>query len=121
MHALLRQIVLPILLAVAIVTTGTVVGRADERLRKKIAEVTNLPRFEYAHWGLLVVELSNGKVIFEQNADKLFAPASTTKLYSVATALDALGANYRFETPIHQRGSLNSKGELDGDLILVAS
>ena len=54
------------------------------------------------------------------SADKLFAPASTTKLYSVAAALDELGADYRFETPVYARGELD-KERLDGDLILVAS
>ena len=55
-----------------------------------------------------------------RDADKLFAPASTTKLYSVATALDALGADYRFETPVYRRGTVKAEGVLEGDLILMA-
>ncbi len=50
-----------------------------------------------------------------------FAPASTTKLYSVAAAMDELGADYRFETPIYRRGEVDAEGHLQGDLILVAS
>lgn len=94
---------------------------AEEKLSPQIDQVINGPRFKQAHWGILVVDLKSGEVIYEHDADKLFAPASTTKLYSVATALDQLGADFRFRTPIYQRGTVDAKGRLDGDLILVAS
>src|SRR5262249_9421593 len=61
-----------------------------------------------------------GKTVYEQNADKLVLPASTTKLYSCAAALDALGTDYRFETPVYRRGEVKD-GKLTGDLVLVAS
>jgi len=48
-------------------------------------------------------------------------PASVTKLFSVAAALDELGADYVFSTPVYARGELDESGVLDGDLILVAS
>jgi D-alanyl-D-alanine carboxypeptidase/D-alanyl-D-alanine-endopeptidase (penicillin-binding protein 4) len=65
--------------------------------------------------------MKTGDVIYGLNPDKLFVPASTTKLFSVAAALDALGADYRFETPLYARGEIDSAGRLKGDLILVAS
>ena len=64
---------------------------ADDKLSPQIREVINAPRFQHAHWGILVADRHTGEVIYEHNADKLFKPASTTKLYSVAAALDALG------------------------------
>jgi D-alanyl-D-alanine carboxypeptidase/D-alanyl-D-alanine-endopeptidase (penicillin-binding protein 4) len=70
---------------------------------------------------LLAVDLKTGDVKYELNSSKLFAPASTTKCFSVACALDAFGADHRFETPIVRRGEVNDKGELTGDLILIAS
>ena len=94
---------------------------ADEKLSPEIRKVIDEPRFQHAHWGILVALRSTGEVLYERDADKLFAPASTTKLYSVAAALDALGADYRFETPIYRRGTVGSEGVLTGDLILVAS
>ena len=57
----------------------------------------------------------------ELNADTLMVPASTTKLFSTAAALDALGPDYRFTTPVYRTGSLSADGTLAGDLILVAS
>lgn len=85
-----------------------------------IAAIMAEPPFVHAHWGLLVSNLLDGTVLYELNADKLFAPASVTKLYSVAAALDALGADYRFETGVFRRGDLDG-GTLHGDLILVAA
>ena len=96
-------------------------GVADDHVPPKVSEFIAAPRYKTAHWGLLAVDLKTGEVRHELNADKLFAPASVTKCYTVATALDALGADYRFETPIVRRGEVNDKGELSGDLILIAS
>jgi D-alanyl-D-alanine carboxypeptidase/D-alanyl-D-alanine-endopeptidase (penicillin-binding protein 4) len=95
--------------------------KQHERLRAEIEAVINGPDYKHAHWGILVADIESGKTLYEFNADKLFTPASTTKLYSVATALDALGADYRFETPVVRRGDVDAKGVLTGDLILVAS
>lgn len=90
------------------------------RLRENIDKVINAADYKQSHWGLLIVDLETGKTLYELNADRLFAPASVTKLYSVATALDALGADHRFETPVKRRGEVKG-GTLNGDLILVAS
>jgi serine-type D-Ala-D-Ala carboxypeptidase/endopeptidase (penicillin-binding protein 4) len=90
-------------------------------LKAAITEIIDAPEYKAAHWGILVADLESGETIFEQNADKLFTPASVTKLFSVAAALEELGADHRFRTPVHQRGTLDKDGQLDGDLILVAS
>jgi serine-type D-Ala-D-Ala carboxypeptidase/endopeptidase (penicillin-binding protein 4) len=68
----------------------------------------------------LVVDAETGKVVFERDADRLFAPASVTKIYTCASALAALGADFKFETPVVRRGEVKD-GRLRGDLILVAS
>jgi serine-type D-Ala-D-Ala carboxypeptidase/endopeptidase (penicillin-binding protein 4) len=79
------------------------------------------PEYQHANWGLLISDVDSGDVLYQRNAEKLFAPASTTKLYSVAAALDTLGQDYRFETPVYARGQTDTNGVLHGDLILVAS
>ena len=94
---------------------------AQETLDGAIERVTQQPHFKHAHWGALFVDLNSGEVVFERNGDKLFVPASTTKLFSVACALDALGADHRFLTPVVRRGEVSESGELKGDLILIAS
>jgi D-alanyl-D-alanine carboxypeptidase/D-alanyl-D-alanine-endopeptidase (penicillin-binding protein 4) len=92
-----------------------------EPLAKQIEQVIDGPPFKQAHWGVLAVDLKTGDVLYSRAPDKLFAPASVTKLFSVAAALDALGADHRFETPVYARGEIDAMGTLHGDLILVAS
>src|ERR1051325_6840641 len=96
------------------------VAAAQESLADRLGAVINGPDYKQAHWGLLVVDAKTGETVYEHNADKLFTPASTTKLYTTAAALTAFGPQYKFETPVHRRGEV-SEGRLRGDLILVAS
>jgi D-alanyl-D-alanine carboxypeptidase/D-alanyl-D-alanine-endopeptidase (penicillin-binding protein 4) len=95
--------------------------KANDKLRTEIEAIINGPDYKHAHWGLLVTDLETGRTLYEHNADKLFTPASTTKLYSAASALDALGAEHRFETPVVRKGDIDKAGHLQGDMILVAS
>jgi D-alanyl-D-alanine carboxypeptidase/D-alanyl-D-alanine-endopeptidase (penicillin-binding protein 4) len=90
-------------------------------LAKRIETIIDAPEFRHAHWGLLLVDMESGDTLYERSADKLFAPASTTKLFSVAAALDELGADYRFETPVYADGNVDDDGRLHGNLVLVAS
>ena len=113
----LRTLLLPALTLFTLVSSTSAADKLAERIDQHLAQ----PHFKTAHWGFLFVDLATGETIVERDSTKLFVPASTTKLYSTATALDALGADYRFHTPIHRRGSVDDQGRLDGDLILVAS
>lgn len=94
---------------------------ADDEVADRIAAVIDMPPYHQSHWGLLVVDRQSGEVLYEKNADKLFVPASVTKLFSVAAALVELGPDYRFQTRIVRDGSVDRDGTLVGDLILIAS
>jgi D-alanyl-D-alanine carboxypeptidase/D-alanyl-D-alanine-endopeptidase (penicillin-binding protein 4) len=117
----MRRIARPsLLLAPFVLLVCSASAAADDALSRKVDEFLALPHYRTAHWGLLFVDLATGETIVARDSEKLFAPASTTKLFSTATALDALGTDYRFRTPVHYRGTLTD-GVLEGDLILVAS
>ncbi|HEX5269512.1 MAG TPA: D-alanyl-D-alanine carboxypeptidase/D-alanyl-D-alanine-endopeptidase [Gemmataceae bacterium] len=94
-------------------------ARGGDSIDGKVASVIDGPDYKQARWGVLVVDAKTGDVIYERNAERLFMPASVTKLYSCAAALAAFGADYKFETPVYRRGDLRD-GRLRGDLILVA-
>src|SRR5205085_12009739 len=83
-----------------------------------MAEQVAQPRFAAAMWGVKVVALESGKVIFEHNPQKLFSPASNSKLYTVALALDRLGADYRIKTSLYAKARPDNRGELEGYLIV---
>jgi D-alanyl-D-alanine carboxypeptidase/D-alanyl-D-alanine-endopeptidase (penicillin-binding protein 4) len=87
-------------------------------LQAKLAEHVSQPRFAAALWGVKVVALDSGKVIFEQNPQKLFSPASNSKLYTIALALDRLGEDYRIKTSLYGKEHPNKEGVLAGDLIV---
>jgi D-alanyl-D-alanine carboxypeptidase/D-alanyl-D-alanine-endopeptidase (penicillin-binding protein 4) len=92
-------------------TTGDLAG--------EIEKVINRTEYREARWGILVADAETGKPLYEHEADRLFIPASTTKLYSCAAALLDLGPDHRFVTPVYRRGEVE-RGRLKGDLILVA-
>jgi D-alanyl-D-alanine carboxypeptidase/D-alanyl-D-alanine-endopeptidase (penicillin-binding protein 4) len=106
--------------SVIFVCASAMFGADGLDLATRIAAVTDGPDYRHGRWGLLVVEADSGRTIYERNADQMFAPASTTKLFSCSSALHALGPDYRFETPVFRRGTVEN-GCLHGDLILVAT
>src|SRR3954469_25657997 len=93
-------------------------ARAKE-LTDKITALLSQPDAARAFWGIEVVSLATGQPLYEQNADKLFAPASNKKLFTTATALALLGPDYRYRTTVESGGTLDTQGELHGDLKLV--
>ena len=92
---------------------------AGSPMDERVDAVVNARGFERGHWGLLVVDSATGRAVFERNADRMFCPASVTKLYTCAAAQVDLGPDHRFKTPVVRRGELKD-GTLEGDLILVA-
>lgn len=72
-----------------------------------------------ASWGIHVVDLKSRRVIYQHNATAHFTPASNTKLFSTALAIERLGPSYRFETTVRASGPPDAAGVLHGDLRLV--
>ena len=70
-------------------------------------------------WGILVVEEKTGKVLFEQNADRYFVPASNMKLFTTAFALATLGPEYRFRTTLEAQSAVSPAGRVEGSVYLV--
>jgi dihydroorotase/N-acyl-D-amino-acid deacylase len=96
-------------------------AQSEASLGQRIQKVIARPEFAHANFGIEFYSLDAGKVIYAVNADKLFVPASTTKILTEGTLLAKLGADYRFRTRVYRTGPIDSKGKLKGDLILVAS
>src|SRR5262249_49619653 len=104
MRYFFKKLALILLLAVGVACN---ISAQEAKSAKTLAELqqqlsTHLSqaKFDAALWGVKVVLLDTGKVIFEQNSQKLFSPASNSKLYTVALALDRLGADYRIKTSL---------------------
>src|ERR1700733_13815627 len=69
--------------------------------------------------GMRVVQLSDGRVLYAHNSERLFVPASNMKLFTTALALSKLGAEYRLSTQIGAQVPIDASGALPGDLELI--
>jgi D-alanyl-D-alanine carboxypeptidase/D-alanyl-D-alanine-endopeptidase (penicillin-binding protein 4) len=90
------------------------------QLRADIAVAIQMPGVQRATWGIAVQSLPSNERLFDLNARTLMVPASVAKVVSLATAVDAVGWDYRFTTTLRAGGSV-SDGVLHGDLLVVGS
>lgn len=77
------------------------------------------PALAHAFAGMRVVRLSDGRVLYARNAERLFVPASNMKLFTSALALAKLGADYRLTTKIAAEVPIDADGVVAGDLELI--
>jgi PBP4 family serine-type D-alanyl-D-alanine carboxypeptidase len=96
-------------------------GTGAAELPSAIREIMDAPRYSGAIWGLRVIDLSTGATTTAYGPDSLFFTGSVRKLFSVGLALNALGVDHRFETPVYRLGEVGADGTLQGDLVLLAS
>lgn len=91
--------------------------RGADVLANEIRAIIHAEEFGNAFWGVTVVDLSSGRILFDENAGKSFVPASNMKLYTTAAALDQLGPTYQYRTSLYIDGVVED-GVLDGNLIV---
>src|SRR5262245_18245436 len=85
-----------------------------------ISAIIGKPLYAHGTWALEVVDLATGRTLLDDAGEKMFVPGSVLKVYSTGAALDALGGQARFETPVYRLGAVGH-GVLTGKLVLVAS
>jgi len=88
------------------------------QFQARLKDVATNPRFDAALLGIKVESLDTGKVIYEQNAEKLLKPASNGKMYTCALALDRFGPDYKIRTSFYANSRPDASGKLSGDLIV---
>ncbi|HKO59630.1 MAG TPA: D-alanyl-D-alanine carboxypeptidase/D-alanyl-D-alanine-endopeptidase [Pyrinomonadaceae bacterium] len=102
----------------AIGSTTAHTTRSLGELQTRIRGVLQRPSLAQAFVGVKVTSAETGKILFEENSNKLLRPASGMKLYTVATALDRLSPDYRFVTSVYARTKPDAAGVIRGDLTL---
>lgn len=85
------------------------------RLTHLLAPVLDASAARRAQIAVQVVDVRTGEEVFAHNADRPLVPASTMKVVTSATALQALGPSYSFTTDVLTDGELKG-GVLDGNL-----
>ncbi len=91
---------------------------ADMALAREIDRAIDTSDLTRARWGVFVMSMKDGRVLYSRNADKLFTPASNMKIYTTAVALDLLGPDYRWRTSVYADKQPDAGGVIDGDLTL---
>lgn len=91
---------------------------ADAELGRKIGRLIETGEAAAARWGVHVVSLRDGRVLYARDAGRLFTPASNMKLYTTAAALDLLGADYRWRSSVYAAAAPDAAGNVAGDLVL---
>lgn len=91
---------------------------AAETLSDRIAHHMESWALPNAGFGIQVVSLPSRRVVYETNAHRAFVPASTTKTFTSALALDRLGGDYRIKTSLLARTAPDKAGVISGDLVV---
>lgn len=94
---------------------------AAQPLAARLRQIIERPALAHTFFGIAVYDLDRRVTVFEWNGDKLFIPASTTKLLTEGTSLRLLGPDFRFVTNVYRTGTVDALGTLNGDVILVAT
>ena len=85
-------------------------------LARRLNRLLDEAPFDRALWGIAIANPS-GRVVFERNGDRLFIPASNTKLIVSAVAAALLPPGHRFHTSVYAGGPVDG-GVVRGDLVL---
>ena len=92
--------------------------RTLPNLQSSISQILRRPELASAIVGIKVVSLDTGRVLFEENSQKLLRPASNMKIYTVAAGLDRLSPDYRFLTSVYASARPSSSGVVQGNLTI---
>lgn len=116
-----RKIRFAFTLFLSLTAAASLSAQVPDSLEARIQKVMARPEFAHSNFGIEFYDPESDKVIYALNADRLFVPASTTKLLTEGTVLAKLGPDYRFHTCVYRTGPIDKHGTLKGNLILVAS
>ncbi|RZF27132.1 peptidase S13 [Paraburkholderia sp. UYCP14C] len=97
------------------------VSPVNQAIPPAIQQIMAKPAYKGSTWSLRVVDLDSGSVVYDMNSSTPLLIGSVRKLFSVGAALDQLGAQYQFVTPVYAQGTVDATGALNGNLVLVAS
>jgi len=87
-------------------------------LRRRIEAILGQAEARRGSWGIKVIRLPDGKVLYARNSDHLFQPASNMKLFTTAAATEKLGPDFVFHTTVESDAPPDDEGWV-GNLYLV--
>ena len=91
-----------------------------EQLQSDFKAILDGPGRRRATWGIVVQSTARQDRLVELNPRNLLVPGSSLKLVTVASAAEAVGWDYTFETTLLATGPITD-GVLHGDLVIAGS
>ena len=91
-----------------------------QQLRRELQQKFDDPEFFNAFWGVEIQSLKTGEIIYHENENKSFMPASNLKLYTTSAALTKLTPDFKYITELETDGKIND-GVLHGNVFLKGS
>lgn len=114
-----RSLLAPALgrLTVLILVIGLAAAPAGaQSLRKRLDRALDAPPLDRHFWGVLITD-TTGRQLYRRNADRLFVPASNTKLVVTAAAAVMLPPDFTVRTSVYATGPI-TEGTVAGHLVL---
>lgn len=108
----------PIVSPISTPTPTPVSEQTLSELQTQLRAITSRPELRRGHIGVKIAALDSGKIIYEENAEKYFMPASNMKNFTVAAALEKLTPDFRFATSAYAPAKPDANGTIRGDLTI---
>lgn len=105
-----------LLVACACAASPLLAQQPSKALARAIDARLDAKPFDRQLWGVALVDAA-GRTVFGRNADRLFIPASNTKLVASAVAAALLPGDWTVPTSVYGTGPVRD-GVLAGDLVL---
>lgn len=106
----------PLLMLGLAIPLAPVEAQLSRRATRALDSLLDSPPFDRALWGVALVD-EQGRLLYGRNADRLFIPASNTKLVVSAVAAARLPGDWTVKTSVYATGPVED-GQVQGDLVL---
>ena len=110
-----------IILAILLLAAATATQARDitpQRTQKAIDRFVDDSLMRHGSLGVIVTDIKTGKTLGSRNANLACITASTMKTVTSSAALELLGADYTFKTPVYLDGEIHGN-TLKGNLVIV--
>ncbi len=102
----------PVPTSTPIFSSGPTIFDLQAKIRQSLAR----PEIQRGSIGIKIASLDTSKVVFEENAEKYFMPASNMKSFTVAAAMEKLTPDFHFITSVFAPVKPDASGTIKGDL-----
>ena len=112
-----KRIRLLYVIVIAFVLVAQARGISQQRTQRAIDRFALDTLMRHGSLGVIVVDIKSGKTLGAHNANMACITASTMKTVTSSAALELLGADYVFQTPVYLDGEINGN-TLKGNLLI---